>query len=186
MVNFEAVGDIIKNMAKTSVDARKHIREWSRFFGEMQDVGVSLMEEFLRRHEKRKYLKQSLKRLIQKGFVYQKSDSFRLTPAGLKLFKRFSPALAPKNHGKWDGRWRLITFDIPVRLNKKRQTLRNLLKDFNFYLLQESVWVCPNILPEKFWDLLVDLEVDKYCKVMLVDILEGDEALKDYFHLPQF
>lgn len=47
----------------------------------------------------------------------------------------------------WDGRWRLVTFDIPVQCNLARDRIRLRLRNRGFGLLQESVWITPHGLP---------------------------------------
>lgn len=44
----------------------------------------------------------------------------------------------------WDGRWRMLLFDIPVSRNTERNRLRRYLKNHYFGCLQGSVWVTPN------------------------------------------
>ena len=44
---------------------------------------------------------------------------------------------------KWDGKWRIIIFDIAQLKRMHRDALRGKLKELNFYKLQKSVWVYP-------------------------------------------
>ncbi|KKW14457.1 MAG: repressor in the phenylacetic acid catabolism [Candidatus Jorgensenbacteria bacterium GW2011_GWB1_50_10] len=169
-------------MAKTSKDARRHIREWSNFFSDLKSATDEEIEKFLRSREKKNYLKQSLQRLEKRGFLLKKENKFFPTPKGLRFFSKLN--LLDRNKQalkKWDGKWRLISFDVPVVDDKKRYLLRGLLHEFNFYKLQKSVWICPNQLAADFWNFLVDYELDKYCKVMVVEVIEGDDELKAYF-----
>lgn len=46
----------------------------------------------------------------------------------------------------WDGRWRLVLFDLPETRNKQRVKLRRVLKDLRFGYLQNSVWLSPDSL----------------------------------------
>ena len=172
-------------MAKTSIDARRHIREWSEFFRGGRAIANQVVESFLKEHRKNKYLGQSLKRLISRGLIRKTNHKFIPTAKGiLFLFRiRNKNRRQFNQRNKWDGKWRLISFDVPVSDDSKRVQLRSLLKEFDFYLLQKSVWVCPNYLAEDFWKLIVHDELDKYCKVMLVEIIEGDEDLKKHFKL---
>lgn len=43
----------------------------------------------------------------------------------------------------WDGRWRLVLFDIPNRRATQRVKLRRYLREQGFGCLQNSVWVTP-------------------------------------------
>ena len=44
---------------------------------------------------------------------------------------------------QWDGKWRLVIFDVPEKDKKAREALRYKLKDLNFVRLQDSIWVTP-------------------------------------------
>ena len=137
---------------------------------------------FLKNREKKNYLKQSLRRLEKRGFLLRKENKFSPTPEGLRFFSKLKLLDSNKQVlKKWDGKWRLISFDVPVADDRKRYFLRNLLRNFNFHKLQKSVWICPNQLATDFWKILVDYELDKYCKAMVVEVVEGDEELKAYF-----
>ena len=50
---------------------------------------------------------------------------------------------------KWDGRWRLVLFDVPITQNSHRKQLRRHLHDKGFGCLQNSVWVTPDSLVEE-------------------------------------
>lgn len=44
---------------------------------------------------------------------------------------------------KWDGKWRMFLFDIPIRFKKGRNALRFKIKDMGFLQFQKSVWIYP-------------------------------------------
>src|SRR5689334_11532298 len=56
---------------------------------------------------------------------------FKLTSEG-ELQNLFGKAFVQKELGKWDGKWRLVIFDIPESSRDKRSQVRNLLKQNNF------------------------------------------------------
>lgn len=47
---------------------------------------------------------------------------------------------------EWDGRWRLVLFDVPNTQNTHRSRLRRYLRDKGFGYLQNSVWITPDPL----------------------------------------
>lgn len=49
----------------------------------------------------------------------------------------------------WDGRWRLILFDVPESCSAKRNQLRRYLRKWGFGYLQNSVWVTPDPVDEQ-------------------------------------
>jgi phenylacetic acid degradation operon negative regulatory protein len=49
----------------------------------------------------------------------------------------------------WDGRWRLVIFDIPSGQNAEREWLRRYLRGRDFGCLQNSVWITPDPMEEE-------------------------------------
>lgn len=45
---------------------------------------------------------------------------------------------------KWDGKWRMVLFDIPEPKRMLRRELRGILKKHHFGCLQQSVWLSPH------------------------------------------
>lgn len=67
----------------------------------------------------------------------------RLTEAGrLAALSGVDPVQAWDR--KWDGRWRLVFFDVPEQENRQRVKLRRSLKNLRFGYLQNSVWISPD------------------------------------------
>lgn len=50
---------------------------------------------------------------------------------------------------EWDGRWRLVLFDVPIAQNSHRARLRRYLRERGFGYLQNSVWVTPDSLSDE-------------------------------------
>lgn len=48
----------------------------------------------------------------------------------------------------WDGRWRIVLFDVPTAQNSHRARLRRYLRDQGCGCLQNSVWVTPDSMEE--------------------------------------
>lgn len=48
-----------------------------------------------------------------------------------------------KKPKKWDGKWRIVMFDIPEKIRNARDALRHKLRELGFYELQKSVLVYP-------------------------------------------
>lgn len=111
--------------------------------------GYCRVEDFAYHHYRYHYgipelkkasLAQALKRLREGGLVELVSDeklAFRLTDKG-----REKAVLASflQNDEKWDGKWRLIMFDVPEKRRSARDVLRRKLKDWGFVHFQQSVW----------------------------------------------
>ena len=169
-------------MVKTAREGYRHAQMWINFFFDAASVTREAVEELIRYHKKNKHFQQSLKRLVASGIIEETRDTFSVTPKGILYLLRKRKERLPHKK-KWDGKWRLVSFDVPLYDNNRRTFLRGLLKEFGFSKLHGSVWVCPNHLAEHFWKLVVHYDLEKYCKVMLVEVLEGDEELKKHFKL---
>lgn len=50
---------------------------------------------------------------------------------------------------EWDGRWRMVLFDVPTSRNTERARLRRYLQGKGFGWLQNSVWITPDPLEEE-------------------------------------
>ncbi|MFH0712290.1 MAG: hypothetical protein V2A55_00295 [Candidatus Jorgensenbacteria bacterium] len=167
-------------MAKTSKDARRHIRELSNFFSGVEEVTEELIDELIKNYKRKKYIKQSLKRMIDQGLIVKRNKKFSVTKEGKIFFRRYLSG-SKNNKKTWDGKWYFVMFDVPVKFDRKRRILRSLLREYMFYPLQKSVWVSPQQLADDFWKRIVKNDLDRYCKILSTNILEGDEELKEYF-----
>ncbi len=51
---------------------------------------------------------------------------------------------------KWDGRWRVVLFDLPRSESGARKRLHRRMRAQGFGYLQHSVWITPDPLPREF------------------------------------
>lgn len=51
--------------------------------------------------------------------------------------------LAVPRLDQWDGKWRLVLFDVPEPRKKSRRDFRRKLQVMGFYQLQKSAWIIP-------------------------------------------
>jgi DNA-binding transcriptional regulator PaaX len=66
------------------------------------------------------------------------------TEKGMKIMKRYQILeLKIKQPKKWDGKIRVVAFDIPDVSRAKRNAFRRKLKELGFYSSQKSVWIHP-------------------------------------------
>src|SRR3989338_9910692 len=49
---------------------------------------------------------------------------------------------------RWDGKWRLVFFDIPAEYGKLRNNVRRKLRELGFHQAQKSVYIYPHECPE--------------------------------------
>ncbi|MDP2684572.1 MAG: hypothetical protein Q8P20_06005 [bacterium] len=130
------------------------------------------------------HTKRRLLGLREKGYfdisVKNNKTFFRLTPKGKDLVTliKFCGGKI-----KWDGRWRILIFDIPEKERFKRSALRSKLNELGFKQLQQSVWVTPYPLPNFFSDFVADLRVRPYLFSITADHINRENELKKFFSL---
>ena len=88
-----------------------------------------------------------------------------------------------KKPKKWDGKWRLAMFDIPMRFTKGREALRYHLKDLNFVQFQKSAWIYPYPCEDEIIFIADFFGIGKYVEVLTVENVLRDEKLRKHFHL---
>ena len=88
-----------------------------------------------------------------------------------------------KKPKRWDGKWRLVTFDIPIRFNKGREALRYHLKELDFYQFQKSVWIYPYPCKDEIIFIADFFGVGKYVEILTAENVLRDAKIKKYFGL---
>jgi CRISPR-associated endonuclease Cas2 len=102
-------------------------------------------DKYKEEDKKKFYLR--LYKLRRDGYITDK----KITPKGLIKIIR-AKNKSKKISDSWDGKWRIVIFDIPENKRKLRNYFRKILDDLNFIKLQNSVWVSP-------YDNFVDLKM---------------------------
>ncbi|MFA6077780.1 MAG: CRISPR-associated endonuclease Cas2 [Candidatus Paceibacterota bacterium] len=125
--------------------------------------------------------------LIKGGLVrFEKTDRGTfvcLTPAGEHhLYKQYDKGLIVKPK-RWDGKWRVIIYDLKENKKSLREKLRLTLIGFGFTKLQDSVWVYPYDCEDLIVLMKADFKIGREVLYMIVDKIEQDESLKEKFGL---
>ena len=84
----------------------------------------------------------------------------------------------------WDGKWRVVMFDIREKRRKARSQLRSLLSGAGFLRLQDSVWIHPYPCDEFIGLVRAYLKSGTGEMLSFVaEALESDKKLRGHFHL---
>lgn len=87
------------------------------------------------------------------------------------------------NKSKWDGKWRVVIFDIPEKLKKSRDVLRWKLKQLEFYELQKSVFVFPYQCQDEIDFIIEFFNLRKYVRYGTLESIDNDLHLRKIFKL---
>lgn len=83
----------------------------------------------------------------------------------------------------WDGKWRIIAFDIPEDFAKARRALRIKMRQLGLYPLQKSVFVHPYPCRDEI-DFVADFfGVGRYLNYIEATYIDDAEYLEQRFHL---
>jgi len=137
----------------------------------------------------------ALARLKRRRAITRTADHhYELTSAGeyaaLKAFVRkehreleVKQSTAKATAQQWDGKWRIVLFDVPEGKRPIRDYLRNVLKRHGFREFQRSMWVWPHKLPSFITKLLADPQMRKYTRAITTYDIDYDDDLRRLFRL---
>ncbi|MBI4990909.1 hypothetical protein HZB96_02330 [Candidatus Gottesmanbacteria bacterium] len=88
-----------------------------------------------------------------------------------------------KRPKRWDGKWRVVTFDIPNKYKRVRDIFRMRLRQLGLYQFQESVYASPYPCFNEIEFLREIYGVAVTVRYLLVEKIEDDSFLRSYFEL---
>lgn len=114
-------------------------------------------------------LSKALQRLREGGFVELLRDedlTLRLTDKGRE---KAVLAQLQNSGGKWDGKWRIVIFDIPEKRRAARDLLRYNLKHWGFTPWQQSVWVTKKDCTKPLREYIKNVGIEDWVMVIESD-----------------
>ncbi len=157
---------------------------WTRLFLKvMQDRG------YIKREIDSIKLARAVKRLEKSRLIilHENEGKFivELTEKGKRKLKEIEyDDLTIQKPSQWDRKWRVVIFDIPEnRETRARDALREKLREWNFYRLQKSVYVCPWPCENEILFLCAFFNIAPFVNILTTDHIYNDISLRKYFHL---
>jgi len=157
--------EIIK--AKDESDRRRAEKEWRKF--------------------NLPHLRRNLKRLRdQKVVEFIKKNGeeiIKLTTKGQTKFLKFQLKELSLRTPKWDGKWRIVLYDISKFRKNQQEQFRRLIREMNFFPLQKSVYLTPYPCSEQIAYLREYFGISDEVMIIRADNLENEQIYKEYFGL---
>jgi len=153
-----------------------------KIFGDLSEYSTSI-DKYPSR-----YVHDSFKRLAKRGLATIKTEGdvthLALTQKGKQERDRIlrRRTIIQKPH-IWDGKWRLIIFDIEEINRSGRDKLRRELKALGFFRLQNSVWIHPYDCSDIIALLKTDFKISRNTLFITAENVEGEHALVRHFGL---
>lgn len=88
-----------------------------------------------------------------------------------------------KRPKKWDGKWRIIIFDVPEKKKAAREALRNKLRELGFQQLQKSCFVHPFECRREVDVISAFLNIVPHITYIIADSFEGEKATRALFKI---
>lgn len=125
-------------------------------------------------------------KLWRKGFVEIKEtengQEVKITNKGQKEVLKFNlSSIEIKTPRHWDGKWRVVFFDISEKRKRLRDFFCRKLKQMNFYLMQDSVLVHPFPCEKEIMFLREVLGIPHEVKIGTIERIDNAEDLKKIF-----
>ncbi|MEK7141058.1 MAG: PaaX family transcriptional regulator C-terminal domain-containing protein [Patescibacteria group bacterium] len=130
-----------------------------------------------RRHNFSRLLNRQLQTGDIEKVVNHDEVFLRLTSVGRERIVRDFPMLSLANK-PWDGRWRIVIFDIAEIDKNTRELLRDKIRQLGLGMLQESVWITPHDVSVDLREFLESKDLGEAAFVLEISsILAGDQEL---------
>lgn len=127
----------------------------------------------------------SLKRLLRRGLVEEvvrgRIVRYQITDRGREhLMKREFAQTELEKPKKWDGKWRLVIFDVSERRRHLRDMLRQHFTRLGLYPIQKSVWLFPYSCDDLVRLIKVDLGLGRDVQYFTVGEFADREEEKSW------
>src|SRR3989344_6309021 len=132
-------------------------------------------------------LRQVIKRLEKQKFVEIVSINgetvVRISNRGKQKVLKYNLEKMQLDQTGWDGKWRIITYDIATGKKWQRELFRQTLNRMNFLKLQRSVYLTPFKCTSEIEYLRQICDVGDEVVLLTVLGIEKEQAYRQYFGL---
>ena len=133
-------------------------------------------------------LRQSVRTLERRGFVSITKkggvETVVITPLGKIRAKQYSVEQArPPKPARWDGKWRLVMFDIPEKKRSARDALRFAFREMGLIQIQKSIFIYPYPCQKEVDFIAKYFQIRKGIIYATADKLDNEPHLKKKYKL---
>lgn len=157
--------------------------------------GITGIAQLINRHFEGKKARRYEQRQIERALRYLKSrklidiqrqyqkEVFKLTKLGYFRVRKLVKSFGIQKPERWDGKWRIIVFDVPENKKDRRDVFRRQLKNLGLANLQKSIWVHPYDCQDQVYYLAGNLFIKPYVRYIVAEMVTGEKDLKQRFDL---
>lgn len=136
----------------------------------------------------RRNLMYSIHSLYKSKLIEEKKNkdgttTFILSESGKQIALTYNLDTLTITRHSWDGKWRIVIFDIPEKMKRVREALRYHLKRLGFRELQHSVFVIPFKCHDEIEYLVEFHNVRRFVRFIEAHHIDNELDLKHKFNL---
>ena len=125
--------------------------------------------------------------LVRKGLVEKQETAeglkVKITENGLKKVLLYKIDDFKPKSGMWDGRWRIIFFDVEELSKRRRNQFRRYIRKLGLKSFQKSVYITPFDVRDEISYLREILDIPNAVKWGILEQVENEAELKTWFGL---
>jgi hypothetical protein len=133
-------------------------------------------------------IERTIRRLYRKGYVTIAQENgmpvVKISKKGQTEVLRYDlKKMSIPSSQEWDGKWRIVLFDIPEGERRIRNIVRGKLQSMGFYQYQKSVFLYPYPCTKEIEYIREILMVPHDLKLILAEDIENASDLRRHFNL---
>ena len=137
-----------------------------------------------KKYRPKQVIERNIESLIKKGLLKRSvekdgTETLEVTPKG--KWQAILHGIYSHRKQVWDGKWRIIIFDVPNRKTRMRDELRSGLVLYGFKQIQKSVWAFPYPCEDFIALVKSHLGVTQDVVYLETSTLENDKYLQREF-----
>lgn len=130
-------------------------------------------------------LRQVIKRMQNSKLVEIKEKEgipiIKITDRGKQKLLKYKVDEMVLDESNWDGKWRLIIYDVASTKRANSEMFRTMLNKLRFLKLQKSVYLTPFKCEDEIEYLRLLFEIGNEVQILKVGSLENEAAYRHYF-----
>ncbi len=148
--------------------------------GTVKDIGgLFTFDFYLHRGRYPRHFRQQFKKglhnLKQQEYLTTNGAAFKFTKKGKEWYQRNISKYTPFREKEWDGKWRVVFFDIPEELHTRRDIFRYRLKNLGFQQLQKSLLAMPFTCEKDVAEICSRLKINQYVDIIIAESIGARE-----------
>ncbi len=137
----------------------------------------------------RENLWRSIRSLYQSKLLEEKENpdgsiTLVLSKSGEKVVLKYKlDEIKIKPQTKWDGKWRLVTFDVPESKKRARNALRFRLRQIGMKWYQKSVFISPYPCEDELEFIVEFYQIRPFVRKIIAEFIDNELHFKQKFGL---